>query len=261
MLGKKTTTEGMAVRRGRRPPGPQPRQGAPSPGARAGIRSPLALPGLPRASHRPRSLQTDPATGNAPLPSRPRPRPPVLPPPSRGPGCRPRIPGLAWTPQPKGAARRAAPLPGPRRSPSNCGCCGAKANTKGRGALPATPLPARETLCAGSAKHPGTPEAPDAEERGPTKISRHLLGAAGAAESPQRQVPPAARWPSARPRPGQGSPRLFLSPAQPGPGVPEPSRAGGSGRGGPDLLPRGARAAPSTYLRRAALPAGLRRAR
>ncbi|XP_058287796.1 ran GTPase-activating protein 1 isoform X4 [Hylobates moloch] len=115
---------------------PSPVRAPPSPGARARVRSPLALPGRPWASHRPRSPETDPATGNAPLPSRPRDRAPLscrpLPAgPAAGPGSpgsrgrrsrkgwpvgRPRSPALAAAPPTPGAAE-------PRRTQKEGGPC------------------------------------------------------------------------------------------------------------------------------------------
>lgn len=46
---------------------------------------------------------------------------------------RPRIPGLAWLPQPEKVAHVRAAFPGRRRGPFNSRRCGARPNTKGKG--------------------------------------------------------------------------------------------------------------------------------
>ena len=112
------------------------------------------------------------------------------------PGRRPRIPGLAWPPQPAGAARwrplssaRAAvpPTPGaagPRRTQKEGERCQRRPR---QSPIPSNPI-------AGTRKGSAHPKAPDAQERAPMQeIPRHLPGACRGGQITQRQVPPAAQ--------------------------------------------------------------------
>lgn len=257
------------------------------PGAGAGAPQPQPQRPGPR---RPRSPGTGPAPGNAPCPD----RAPL--------SCRsPRAGPQAPHPRARvaAAAGRGDPLAAavlrPRRGPCNCRRCRAKAHNKGRGALPATPLPAPSTPFGGGARHPRTPKLRTPKSEPPTEENAKAapLGAAGAAPSPsgrcpgrtitlklwgrarERGAPKGRKWgvggqflyfckmhfpgSPARLRPGPGFPRL--RPAPRGPRAPPSLPRRPPGRAGPRPLPRRARAARSTHLGRAALSAGLRRAR
>lgn len=260
------------------PPSPPQSPRAPGPATRP------AQASQPRDGSRDRKCP--PAQTAPPFPAAPSPRAGP-----QAPDPRARVAAAAGRGDPSAAA-----ILGPCCGPFNSWRCGAKTHTKGRGALPESPLPAPSTLFAGAGKASAHPKAPDAGAGAPKEENSkaspwELQGRPNhpAAGAPGRTTlklwaghgdgegEPQKRgnedlaalslflqnalcgWPGAAPA-WPGLPAPPPGPARP-PGAPEPSRARRWYAVGPRPLPRRARAARSTHLGRAALPAGLRRAR